>query len=94
MHTRDTMTNMAGMPSKQLLVTNDELASVVLLHAFFIELEARRTAESSGEVLSSVTVQDHMEISVTWAFQHLSAPESTGPDNITAPICSKELAPA
>lgn len=64
-HSWDTMTNMAGMPSKQLLVSNDELASVVLLHTFFIKLEALRTAQSCGEVLSSVTVQDKVEISVT-----------------------------
>lgn len=50
------MSNMAGTPSKQLLATNDELASVVLLHTFFIKLEAVRTAEGCGEVLSSVTV--------------------------------------
>lgn len=90
-----TMTNMASMPSKQLLVTNNGLASVVRLHTFVIKLETLRTAESCGEV-TAVTVQDKVEISVTWAFQHLSAPESTGPDNITASILktySKELAP-
>lgn len=58
------MTNMARMPSKQRLVTNDDLASVVRLHTFIIKLEALRTAESCGEVLSSVTVQNKVEISV------------------------------
>lgn len=58
------MTNIAGMPSKQRLVTNDDLASVVLHHTFIVKLEALRPAESCGEVLSSVIVQDKAEISV------------------------------